>query len=56
LPGLAWQLGDVAACLERLAPDIAANVHGTEILARASRLIGVVERLVAQRMKTSVLH
>lgn len=55
-PSLDAQLRDVAWCLERLAPEIAASDGGPEVLARAARLIGVTEALVADQDVATVLH
>ncbi|WP_128755537.1 hypothetical protein [Metarhizobium album] len=53
---LSEQLEDTAGSLDRMAADIASSEHGTEILARAGRLIPVVEKLVESRRKAMALH
>ncbi|MBB4292366.1 hypothetical protein GGE16_004445 [Rhizobium leguminosarum] len=53
---LATVLMEVARCIDRMRDDIAVNDDGTEVLRRAARLIGTVERLVDREAKTSFLH
>ncbi|MBA5800474.1 hypothetical protein G9X68_17475 [Rhizobium sp. WYCCWR 11279] len=53
---LAAKLIEVARFMERMSDDIALSDDGIEVLRRAARLIGTVERLVDREAKTSVLH
>lgn len=53
---LARMLMEISGCLDRMGYDLAFSDHSSDILGRANRIIGTVERLVANREREGLFN